>query len=66
MFQAGGDKWTYMKDGDRKRMEKKKDYRNVEDAKKVIAEKFQRKMPEKIKTKEGKSGEIFLKDEVRT
>jgi len=52
-----------MKDGDRKRMEKKKDYRNVEDAKKVIAEKFQRKMPEKIKTKEGKSGEIFLKDE---
>jgi len=60
-----GDKWSYLKESARKRMEKKKDYRNVEDAKKEAYEKPINKIykKNKIKKAEKKNKEKFLKDE---
>jgi len=61
-----GDKWSYLKENAKKRMEKKKDYRNVEDAKKEAYEKPLNKINyKKSKTKktEMKIEEKFLKDE---
>ena len=37
---ALAEKWTFMKDGDRKKFEKKKEFRNVEEFKKENSEKY--------------------------
>lgn len=59
-----GDKWSYLKENAKKRIEKKKDYRNVEDAKKESYEKPINKINyKKSKNKKMETKEKFLKDE---
>ena len=57
-----GDKWSYLKEDAKKRIEKKKEYRTVKEAKKEVYEKPLKKKNNKksLLTKD----EIFLKDEV--
>lgn len=61
-----GDKWSYLKENEKKRMEKKKEYRTVEEAKKESYEKPLNKINYKknnSKKTAVKKDEIFLKDE---
>ena len=62
-----GDKWSYLKENEKKRMEKKKEYRTVEEAKKEVYEKPLNKINYKKKNNKKsalKKDETFLKDEV--
>jgi len=61
-----GDKWSYLKENEKKRMEKKKEYRTVEEAKKETYEKPLNKINYKKKNSKKsilKMDETFLKDE---
>jgi len=61
-----GDKWSYLKENEKKRMEKKKEYRTVEEAKKEAYEKPMNKINYKkgnTKKFDMKMDETFLKDE---
>lgn len=61
-----GDKWSYLKENEKKRMEKKKEYRTVEEAKKEVYEKPLNKINYKKKNNKKsalKKDETFLKDE---
>jgi len=61
---AFGDKWSYLKENEKKRMEKKKEYRNVEEAKKDSFEKPMNKLNyKKSGLKKLKEDETYLKDE---
>jgi len=55
-----GDKWSYLKENKKRGMEKKKYYRNVEEAKK---ETYEKPTSSKINNKKAKEPETFLKDE---
>jgi len=57
-----GDKWSYLKENDKKRMKKKKEYRTVEGAKKEVYEKPLNKKKNNKKSLLTKD-ETFLKDE---
>ena len=65
--QVLGDKWSYLKENEKKRLEKKKEYRTVEEAKKEAYEKPMNKINYKkgnTKKFDMKMDETFLKDEV--
>jgi len=60
------DKWSYLKENEKKRMEKKKEYRTVEEAKKEVYEKPLNKINYKKKNNKKSvltKDETFLKDE---
>jgi len=61
-----GDKWSYLKENEKKRMEKKKEYRTVEESKKEVYEKPLNKINYKKKNNKKSvltKDETFLKDE---
>ena len=59
------EKWTFMKDGDRKKFEKKKEFRNVEEFKKENSEKYSKYDIKKFNNQYSEpTTEKFLKNEV--
>ena len=64
-LQVLAEKWNFMKDGDRKKFEKKKEFRNVEEFKKENYEKYSKYDIKKFNTQYSEpTTEKFLKNEV--